>query len=178
MLNKELFLRVEKLWQNKDELGLNREENKLLDDTRKQFVRSGALLTDEEKEKITEINSKLSALTTKFGQNLLAETNGFELILDKSDLDGLSDDVIAVASEAAMQKMEKAESDQEKEKYKNKYVFTPHRTSMYPFLTQSSRRDSREILYKSYIMRGDNNNETDNKEVLINIAKLRAQKLS
>ena len=176
LLNKELFLRVEKLWQNKDELGLNREQNKLLDDTRKQFVRSGALLTDEEKEKITKINSKLSALTTKFGQNLLAETNGFELILDKSDLDGLSDDVIAAASEAAIQKMEKAESDQEKEKYKNKYVFTPHRTSMYPFLTQSSRRDLREILYKSYIMRGDNNNETDNKEVLINIAKLRAQK--
>ena len=90
---------MKKLWQNKDELGLNREQNKLLDDTRKQFVRSGALLTDEEKEKITKTNSKLSALTTKFGQNLLAETNGFELILDKSDLDGLSDDVTA-ASEA------------------------------------------------------------------------------
>ena len=107
LLNNELFLRVEKLWQNKDKLGLNIEQNKLLDDTRKQFVRSGALLNDQEKEKITEINSKLSALTTKFGQNLLAETNGFELILDKSDLDGLSDDVIAAASEAAMQKMEK-----------------------------------------------------------------------
>ena len=72
--------------------------------------------------------------------------------------------------------MDLAETKKEKKKYKNKYVFTPHRTSMYPFLTESTRRDLREILYNSYIMRGDNNNENDNKDITVQIAKLRAEK--
>ncbi len=175
-LNKGLFLRVEKLWREKENLELTNEQLKLLEDTRKQFVRSGALLNDEQKEKITEINSKSSELTTTFGQNLLAETNGFELILSKTDLEGLSENVIAAASEVAIQKMDQAETTKEKEKYKDKYVFTPHRTSMYPFLTESIRRDLREQLYNSYIMRGDNNNKTDNKKIAAQIAKLRAEK--
>ena len=176
ILNKELFLRIEQLWKEKNNLELTQEQHKLLEDTRKQFVRSGALLNDEQKLQITEINSNISELTTTFGQNLLAETNGFELILNKSDLDGLSDDVIAAAAEAAIQKMDQAETDEEKEIYKDKYVFTPHRTSMYPFLTESTRRDLREKLYNSYIMRGDNNNKTDNKNIAAQIAKLRAEK--
>ena len=72
--------------------------------------------------------------------------------------------------------MDAAESDEEKDKYKNKYVFTPHRSSMYPFLTESTRRDLREKLYNSYVMRGDNNNDTDNKEIAAQIAKLRAER--
>ena len=176
VLNRDLFLRVEKLWKDKKNLELTNEQLKLLEDTRKQFVRSGALLNDKQKSKITEINSKISELTTTFGQNLLAETNGFELILSKTDLGGLSEGVIAAASEAAIQKMDQAETIEEKEKYKDKYVFTPHRTSMYPFLTESTRRDLREQLYKSYIMRGDNNNKTDNKNIAAQIAKLRAEK--
>tara|TARA_B100001142_G_C14341155_1_gene657930 strand:+ start:1095 stop:3257 length:2163 start_codon:yes stop_codon:yes gene_type:complete len=175
-LNEGLFLRVEKIWKNRENIDLTHEQRKLLEDTRKQFVRSGALLSVDEKTQITEINSKISELTTTFGQNLLSETNGFELILNKSDLEGLSEDVIAAAEEAASQKMSKAETDAEKEKYKNKYVFTPHRTSMYPFLTESNRRDLREKLYNSYIMRGDNNNDTDNKNITAKIAKLRAEK--
>ena len=176
VLNKGLFLRVEKLWESRKNLGLTSEQLKLLQDTRKQFVRSGALLNDQQKAQITTINSKISELTTTFGQNLLAETNGFELILSKNDLEGLSEDVIAAASESATQKMNQADTEEEKEKYKNKYVFTPHRTSMYPFLTESTRRDLREKLYNSYIMRGDNNNTTDNKNVAAQIAKLRAEK--
>tara|TARA_B100000579_G_scaffold437788_1_gene469026 strand:+ start:14449 stop:16608 length:2160 start_codon:yes stop_codon:yes gene_type:complete len=176
VLNKGLFLRVEKLWESRENLGLTSEQLKLLQDTRKQFVRSGALLNDQQKAQITTINSKISELTTTFGQNLLAETNGFELILSKNDLEGLSEDVIAAASESANQKMNQADTEEEKEKYKDKYVFTPHRTSMYPFLTESTRRDLREKLYNSYIMRGDNNNTTDNKNVAAQIAKLRAEK--
>ena len=175
-LNEGLFLKVEEIWKEKNNSNLTDEQKKLLDDTRKQFVRSGALLNKEQKEQITSINSKISELTTKFGQNLLAETNGFELILEKEDLEGLSESVIAAAAEAASQKMNKAETEDEKNKYKEKYLFTPHRTSMYPFLTESSRRDLREILYKSYIMRGDNNNETDNKTITAQIAKLRAER--
>jgi peptidyl-dipeptidase Dcp len=175
-LNEGLFNRVEAVWQEKESLDLTSEQRKLLEDTRKQFVRSGALMSEEQKKQITEINSKISGLSTSFGQNLLAETNGFELILNLSDLDGLSDGVIAAAFDAASQKMEKAETEEEKERYKDKYVFTPHRSSMYPFLTESTRRDLREKLYKSYVMRGDNNNETDNKEIAAQIAKLRAER--
>ena len=175
-LNEGLFNRVEAIWQEKETLDLTGEQRKLLDDTRKQFVRSGALMSEEQKKQITEINSKISGLSTSFGQNLLAETNGFELILNLSHLDGLSEGVIAAASDAASQKMEKAETEEEKQMYKDKYVFTPHRSSMYPFLTESTRRDLREKLYKSYVMRGDNNNETDNKEIAAQIAKLRAER--
>jgi peptidyl-dipeptidase Dcp len=175
-LNEGLFNRVEAVWQEKESLDLTSEQRKLLEDTRKQFVRSGALMSEEQKKQITEINSKISGLSTSFGQNLLAETNGFELILNLSDLDGLSDGVIAAALDAASQKMEKAETEDEKQRYKDKYVFTPHRSSMYPFLTESTRRDLREKLYKSYVMRGDNNNETDNKKIAAQIAKLRAER--
>ena len=175
-LNEELFKRVEAIWQERDVIDLTSEQRKLLNDTRKQFVRSGALMSEKQKKEITKINSELSGLSTSFGQNLLAETNGFELILEKSDLDGLSEGIIAAASEAASQKMEKSETKEEGEKYKDKFVFTPHRSSMYPFLTESTRRDLREQLYNSYVMRGDNNNETDNKEIAAQIAKLRAER--
>lgn len=175
-LNEDLFKRVEAVYQVRDTLELSPEKRKFLEDTRTGFVRSGALMNEEQKAKISEINGELSKLTTAFGQNLLAETNGFEMILDKDDLDGLSDGVIQAAAEAAQQKMEAAESEEDKAKYKDKYVFTPHRSSMYPFLTESNRRDLREILYKSYVMRGDNNNENDNKEVAAKIAKLRAER--
>ena len=175
-LNEGLFNRVDAIWQNRENLDLTSEQAKLLNDTRKGFVRSGALLSEDQKERISEINSKISGLSTSFGQNLLAETNGFELILEASDLEGLSDGVIAAAADAASQKMDAAESDEEKDKYNDKYVFTPHRSSMYPFLTESTRRDLREKLYNSYVMRGDNNNDTDNKKTAAQIAKLRAER--
>lgn len=175
-LNEGLFKRVEAIWQARETLDLTSEQQKLLADTRKSFVRSGALLNEEQKAKITEINSQVSELTTAFGQNLLAETNGFELILEEEDLDGLSEGTIAAAAETAAQKMDKAETEEEKAKYKDKYVFTPHRSSMYPFLTESNRRDLREKLYKSYVQRGDNDNETDNKQVAAKLAKLRAER--
>ena len=176
VLNEDLFNRVEEIWNNRESIDLNKEQQKLLKDTRKQFVRSGALLDDSQKDQITKINSKISELSTEFGQNLLAETNGFELILNKSDLDGLSDGVVSAAYELATQNMDNTDSEEAKEKYKDKYVFTPHRTSMYPFLTESTRRDLREKLYNSYVMRGDNNNETDNKKIAVQIAKLRAER--
>ena len=175
-LNEGLFNRVDAIYQNRENLDLTSEQAKLLNDTRKGFVRSGALLSKDQKDRISEINSKISGLSTSFGQNLLAETNGFELILEDSDLDGLSDGVIAAAADAASQKIDSAESQEEKDKYNDKYVFTPHRSSMYPFLTESTRRDLREKLYNSYVMRGDNNNDTDNKKIAAQIAKLRSER--
>jgi peptidyl-dipeptidase Dcp len=175
-LNNALFKRVEAVYQARNTLDLTPEKLKFLEDSRKGFVRSGALLTAEQKAKITTLNAELSELTTAYGQNLLAETNGFELILDKTDLDGLSDGIIQAAANTAQQKMTSAESDQEKAKYQDKYVFTPHRSSMYSFLTESTRRDLREKLYKAYTNRGDNNNANDNKEVAAKIAQLRAKR--
>jgi len=175
-LNADLFQRVEAVYQDRENLDLTPEQLKLLEDSRKGFVRSGALLNEEQKTQITEINSQISELTTAFGQNLLAETNGFEMILDSTDLDGLSEGIIAAAAETAAQKMEDAETEEDKAKYADKYVFTPHRSSMYPFLTESNRRDLREKLYTAYVQRGDNDNETDNKEVAAKIAKLRSER--
>ena len=177
-LNDKLFARIETVYQARESLNLTPEKLKFLEDTRKGFVRSGALLTQAQKDQISKINSELSGLTTAYGQNLLAETNGFELVLEKSDLTGLSAGIIQAAADTAKQKMDKASTQAEKDKYKDKYVFTPHRASMYPFLTESSRRDLREQLYKSYVMRGDNNNANDNKEIAAKIAKLRAERAS
>lgn len=175
-LNEALFKRVETVYLLRDTLELTNEQSKFLEDTRKSFVRNGALLNEEQKAQITAINSELSTLTTEFGQNLLAETNGFEMILDEADLDGLSEGVIQAAKSKAEEKMAAAESDEDKAKYAGKYVFTPHRSSMYPFLTESNRRDLREKLYNSYIYRGDNDNDNDNKAVAAKIAKLRAER--
>jgi len=175
-LNEELFNRVEAVYQQRESLDLSAEQLKLLEDTRKSFVRSGALLKEDEKAKITEINAELSELLTAFGQNLLAETNGFELILTEADLDGLSESVIAAAAEAATEKAESTETEEDKAKYAGKYLFTPHRSSMYPFLTESDRRDLREQLYTAYTQRGDNDDAEDNKEIAAKIAKLRAER--
>ncbi|HAA16023.1 MAG TPA: peptidase M3, partial [Cytophagales bacterium] len=99
-LNEGLFERVEAVYQARESLDLTAEQRKLLEDTRKGFVRSGALLNEEQKSQITEINAQISELTTAFGQNLLAETNGFEMVLDEDDLGGLSEGVIAAAADA------------------------------------------------------------------------------
>ena len=84
----------------------------------------------------------------------------------------MPEDIITLAKEAAEKKYKQTQD----RKYKDKYIFTPHRTSLYPFLTYSKRRDLREKLYKGYIMRGDNNNEFDNKEITAKIASLRVEK--
>ncbi|MEM9931157.1 MAG: M3 family metallopeptidase, partial [Bacteroidota bacterium] len=175
-LNADLFERVEAVWKDRDNLDLNAEQLRLLEDTRKGFVRSGALLDQDQKDQITAINAKISELTTAYGQNLLAETNGFELILEEKDLEGLSEGIMAAAAETAAQKMEEAETEEAKAVYQDKYVFTPHRSSMYPFLTESTRRDLREQLYTAYVQRGDNDNDTDNKAIAAEIAKLRAER--
>lgn len=175
-LNEKLFARVKALWDKRDTLNLNPVQMKLLTDSFKQFARSGALLEGEKKQRLIEINGELSSLTVAFGQNLLAETNGFELVLGKDDLAGLPEDVIAAAASAAKVKMDSAKDDAAKKQYEGKYVFTPHRSSMYPFLTYSTRRDLREQLYNAYVQRGDNDNEYDNKKIVAKIAALRAEK--
>jgi peptidyl-dipeptidase Dcp len=165
-LNDSLFRRVKSVYENRDKFNLTDEEKKLLDDTYKDFVRSGAALSPEDKDKLRKINEELSLLQVRFGQNLLAETNGFKLIIDKKeDLSGLPEGVIAQA--AAMAKSLNMEG---------KWVFTLQVPSMTPFLQYSDRRDLREKLFTGYFMKGDNDNEFDNKAIIARIAKLRVER--
>ncbi|OFY61986.1 MAG: peptidase M3 [Bacteroidetes bacterium RBG_13_43_22] len=165
-LNDTLFRKVKSVYDNRDKLKLTDEEKKLLEDTYKDFIRSGAALSPEDKDKLRKINEELSMLQVKFGQNLLAETNGYKLIIDKKeDLTGLPENVIGQA--AAMAKSLGMEG---------KWVFTLQVPSMTPFLQYSDRRDLREKLFTGYFMKGDNDNEFDNKVIIARIANLRMER--
>ncbi|GAA4439359.1 M3 family metallopeptidase [Ravibacter arvi] len=165
-LNPRLFARVKSVWDAKDNLGLNEEQGRLLEITYKDFVRSGANLNEADKEKLKAINSELSVLTLEFGQNLLAETNAFELVVDKeSDLAGLSPELIAAAAETAKSKGKEG-----------KWVFTLSNPSVMPFLQFADNRELRKQIWEAYINRGDQDNERDNKANLIKVANLRLQK--
>ena len=171
-LNPYIFKKVSLLWEDVDNLNLSKEERKILEETYKRFIRSGALLKGSDQDRYADINQEISKLSVQFSQNLLAETNNFEIILSRDDLKGLPEDIVNLAKEEADNKFKKT-SDK---KYANKYIFTSHRSSMYPFLTYSERRDLREKLYTGYIMRGDNDNEYDNKNITSKIASLRVEK--
>ena len=165
-LNADLFKRVDAVYQQKASLNLNTAQAKLLEDTYVGFVRSGAKLNQQEKEQIRELNSQLSDLTLKFGDNLLAETNAFEIVIDdKAKLAGLSDSVIEAAAATAKERG-----------HEGKWVFTTHRPSITPFTKYAHDRELRKALYQGYINRANNDNEFDNKKVLAEIASLRVKK--
>ena len=166
LLNKTLFKRIEKLHDNRQSMNLSVEQNRLLEETYKRFIRSGANLDQGSMERLTQINSALSSLSVRFDQNVLKETNSFSMVVEnEEDLDGLPDEEIRQASLLA-----------ESEGQNGKWVFKPTRVSMYPFLTYSTKRDLREELYKSYIQRGDNDNSLDNKEIIAEMVALRKEK--
>ncbi len=166
LLNDGLYRRIKAVWERKDALGLNSEQAMLLKKTRIDFVRNGADLAPEQKERLKAVNQELSSLAVQFGQNLLKETNEFVLVLDKKeDLAGLTEDIIAAAAEAAKERG-----------MDGKWAFTLHKPSWIPFLQYSTRRDLREKIYDAYINRGDNNNAADNKKILARMAALRVTK--
>jgi peptidyl-dipeptidase Dcp len=165
-LNEKLFERVKKVYDNKDKFNLTEEEKRLLDNSYKGFIRNGAALPPEEKEKLRNINKELSMLSVQFGENMLAETNDFKLVIDKKeDLSGLPEGVIS-----------QAETMGKNLKMNGKWVFTLQTPSMYPFLQYSDRRDLREKLFTGYFMRGDNDNDHDNKAIVAKISKLRVER--
>ncbi|WP_164109717.1 MULTISPECIES: M3 family metallopeptidase [Sphingobacterium] len=165
-LNAKLFAKVKSVYAKKDALGLDAEDKKLLEETYKGFVRSGANLSDTDKEKLKKINADLSVLTTEYGQNLLAETNAYELVVDKKeDLAGLSDGLIAAAADVAKTKGKEG-----------KWVFTLSNPSVMPFLQYADNRELRKQIWNAYQLRGNNGNDNDNKESLIKIANLRLEK--
>lgn len=165
-LNAKLFAKVKSVYAKKDALGLDAEDKKLLEETYKGFVRSGANLTDTDKEKLKKINADLSVLTTQYGQNLLAETNAYELVVDKKeDLAGLSEGLIAAAADVAKSKGKEG-----------KWVFTLSNPSVMPFLQYADNRELRKQIWNAYQSRGNNGNDNDNKESLVKIANLRLEK--
>lgn len=166
-MNPELFRRIKNVYEHRDELNLDKEQKRATEKYYEDFVRGGANLSTEDQTKLRELNEELSKLSLQFGENLLAETNrNFKLVIDnEADLAGLPDDVIARAAEDA-----KAAGEE------GKWVFTLAKPSMIPFLQYAENRDLREKLYRGYFMRGDNDNEHDNKEIIKKIVKLRDER--
>ena len=165
-LNEKLFQRVKAIYEQKEYLELTAEQYKILEKYYKDFIRGGANLNEEKKAEMREINKELSLLSLKFGENVLKETNKFEMIIDKEEnLAGLPDAVITGAAEAAKERG-----------HDGKWVFTIHKPSFIPFLQYSEKRDLREKVFKAYINQGDNSDELDNKEILEKMAALRVKK--
>jgi peptidyl-dipeptidase Dcp len=165
-LNEVLFARIKQIYEKKDSLGLTEEQNTLLENYYLRFVRSGANLNDEDKAKYRKINEELSKLYVKFQQNHLKQTNAIALVIEKEeDLAGLPDMVVQAAAEAA-----KASG------MEGKWVFTLQKPSFIPFLENSPKRKLREIVFKAYINRGNNNDEFDNKKLISRIAALRVKR--
>lgn len=165
-LNPALFAKVKEVYETADTAALTKEQKKLLQETYKGFVRSGANLDSLGQAKLRELNSEISLLQLTFSQNMLAETNAFQLFIeDEKDLAGLPQSLIDNAAEAA------AAAGQ-----KGKWLFTLHNPSVMPFLQYAENRDLRQKMYEGYINRGNNNNENDNKEVVRKLVEARIEK--
>ena len=167
-LNQQLFERVNAVHQQfmDDSTLLTKEQQRLLDKYYKKFVRSGAALDEAKQARLREINKELSTLEIKFSNNVLNETNAFQLVIeDENDLIGLPEWVKAGAAEEAKQ----AGMD-------GKWIFTLRNSSFIPAMQYAANRNIRGQLYKAYTNRCNNGGETDNKEVLKQIVKLRLEK--
>ena len=163
-LNPDLFRKVKTVYDKKEELNLDPEQKILLDRKYKGFVRGGAGLSDENKEKFRSITVEMSVLSLKFEENLLAETNDFELhITSKDDLAGLPESAIESAASLA------------EEKNLEGWIFTLHAPSYIPFMQYSERRDLREVLFRAYTRRAFRSNEHDNSALVVRLVDLRVQ---
>ncbi len=165
-LNTSLFKRVKNIYDNRTELNLTTEQNKVLEKYYKNFIRGGVNLDAEQKSEFRKLNQEISLLSLKFGENVLKENNKFELIItNKKDLSGLPDGVIHSAAETAKEKG-----------YKNKWVFTIQKPSMIPFLQYSTQRKLREKIYRAYFTKGDHNDSLDNKKIILQLTSLRLKR--
>ncbi|MHA7059645.1 M3 family metallopeptidase [Aquimarina sp. M1] len=161
-LNTDLFKKIEAVYLKKDELNLTPEQSTLLEKRYKSFSRNGANLPDDKKEQLREIDKELSQLSLTFGENILAETNKFEMLLtDETDLTGLPDG----AKEAA--KALAASKDKEG------WLITLDYPSYIPFMTYADNRELRKKLSLAFGSKGFHNDELDNQDIVLKIAKLR-----
>jgi peptidyl-dipeptidase Dcp len=165
-MNAALFGRINTLWEQKESLNLTSEQLQLLQKNYKTFVRSGALLTEDEKEKLSALNEELSVLTVKFGQNNLAEMNDYQLIVeDESRLGGLPDGL-----------KEQAAADAEASGLSGKWVFTLQNPSVMPFLQYADDRALRREIWAAFQNKGNRGNDFNNNDIVSQIVNLRLQR--
>jgi peptidyl-dipeptidase Dcp len=164
-LNKALFEKVKTVYTKKDSLNLTTEQATLLDKKYKSFSRNGANLPKDKKNRLREIDKDLSKLSLEFGENVLAETNAFQMhITDEKDLSGLPEGAIEAARELAM--------SIEKEGW----VFTLDHPSYLPFMTYADSRELRKRIAIAFGAKGFNKNEFDNEKIVLEIVKLRHER--
>lgn len=164
--NDELFQRIKAVYDAREKSGLTEEQKRLVEVYYRQFARQGAGLDAKKKARLREINEKLASLFTDFRHNQLADEEEGLLVIDsEADLDGLSD---SLREQAATEAAEKGK--------KGKWVITNTRSSMEPFLTFSTRRNLREKGWRMWTNRGNNNDAHDNKKLIGEILKLRAER--
>jgi len=163
--NAALFRRIDALMRNADDLGLSAEQKRVLERYHTSFRRAGAALDDAAKRRLAEIVERLAELGTQFSQNVLADEQAFTLPLrDEAELAGLPDF------------MREAMKSEARERGLNGYAVTLSRSSVEPFLQFAQRRDLREKVYRAFVSRGDNGGSTDNKAIIAEMVRLRAER--
>ena len=166
ILNDALFQRVKAVYEQRETLGLNDEQMRLLTETFKSFANNGANLPEDKKTRLKEINQELGLLSLQFGNNVVAETNAYQLfITDEAELKGLPESAKAAAKEEAV-----AAGRPEA------WLFTPKRTSFTPVLQYCENRELRKELLMAYTTRGNHDNESDNKDIIVKTMQLRVEK--
>lgn len=165
-MNAALFDRIDALYQDREDLGLNAEASRVLELTWKSFVRSGAKLNGDDQARFAAINERLATLGTAFSQNVLADESEYALVLESDDdLAGLPDFLVSSMAAAA-----------EERGHPGKHAVTLSRSIIEPFLTFSSRRELREEAFKAWTARGEGTGERDNRPLVAEMVKLRAEK--
>ncbi|WNJ92479.1 M3 family metallopeptidase [Bosea sp. 685] len=166
MMDPALFARVDAVFARRETLGLDAEQARLLERTHRGFIRSGAQLGPEDKTRLAAINERLAGLGTQFSQNVLKDESSYALIIaDETGLAGLPAFLIAAMARAATDRG-----------HAGKHAVTLSRSIIEPFLTFSTRRDLREEAFIAWSKRGENGGETDNRAIVAETVKLRAEK--
>lgn len=163
-LNESLFARIKAVYESAEKEQLNPEDKMLLEKTYDGFIRSGANLSNEQKERFRQISSELSVLTLQFSQNHLKETNHYELLLTLDQLDGIPESIIESYAQTA------------KEKGKEGYIVTLQAPSYIPFMKYSTNRSLRQQLYMAYNTQCIHDNEYNNTEIVKKLVNLRLER--
>jgi peptidyl-dipeptidase Dcp len=163
-LNKKLFRRIRQIFETRENIGLNTEQKMLVEKKQRNFILGGAGLKVNERKRFREISEELATLSLKFDENVLEETNSFELHLtDKNDLAGLPENIIEMASTVASSRGKKG------------WIFTLHFPSYIPFMQYSGKRELRRKMLTAFSSRGFRGNGSDNRDIIINIVNLRLE---
>lgn len=164
-MNEKLFEKVKSVYKSRNNMELDAQQIRLTEKFYTKFVRGGAELNLELKERLAAINSEIVALSTKFSNNLIVENDAFYVDLGAKELTGIPNDIRSLAAEEATRRG-----------LTDRWVFGLNPTTMIPFLTHCSDRDLREKLYRAYLSRGANGGETDNREIVKRVSELRQER--